>query len=110
MVTFFGIIGITMAQAQSDSLRNSSKDSILYGMQFLFPSKIDPLASEIPRLDSPFTLLPKRLYSERILDFSTNQNIRFGIPTYQLPDPQSRMPIKTFDDSVNYTLQIKKYD
>lgn len=29
---------------------------------------------------------------------------------YALPDPQSRMPIKTFDDSVNYTILRKEYE
>lgn len=86
LVTFFGTLGMTMAQDQSDSQRNSSKDSVLYGRQFLFSPKIDSLASGIPRLDSPFTLLPKRFYSERILDFLQLKisDLVFQLTNYQI--------------------------
>lgn len=101
---------MALAQDKSDSLNISSGESFLYERKFLLTPKIDSLSKGGFLVDSTVLFLPKKLYSERNLDFSPSPKVRVGIPTYKLPDPQSRMPIKEFDDSVNYTLQIKKYD
>ncbi|MDX5340738.1 MAG: hypothetical protein LPK25_17055 [Cyclobacteriaceae bacterium] len=110
LFVFLGTIGMALAQNNADSLKNSLKVPHFYGRQFLQTPSLDTLNSGFPRSDSSFTLLPRRLYSERNLDFLSSPKFRVGMPTYKLPDPQSRMPVRGFEDSVNYTLQIKKYD
>lgn len=50
---------------------------------------------------------PPEFFSKRKLDFTMPSHYR--MPIYELPDPQSRMPIKIFDDSVNYTILKKEY-
>lgn len=50
---------------------------------------------------------PPEFFSERKLDFTIPSQYR--MPIYLFPDPQSRMPIIVFDDSVNYTILRKEY-
>lgn len=50
---------------------------------------------------------PPEFFLERKLGFTIPSTYR--MPVYVLPDPQSRMPIKVFDDSVNYTILRKEY-
>ncbi|WP_026951321.1 hypothetical protein [Algoriphagus mannitolivorans] len=109
LILFMGTIGMALAQHTSDTL-NYSKDSLLIGEKLKPSLKLDSLNSGGILVDSSYTFLPRSLYTERTLDFSPSPKFRVGMPTYKLADPQSRMPVKGFDDSVNYTLQIKKYD
>ncbi len=46
-------------------------------------------------------------FSKGLSDFATPSPYR--MPIFELPDPHSRMPIKVFDDSVNYTILRKEY-
>lgn len=57
----------------------------------------------------PRIIFPKRpeFYSERKLDFTIPSPYRMPVVIH--PDPQSRMPIKVFDDYVNYTILRKEY-
>lgn len=41
------------------------------------------------------------------MDASPSQILK--MPIYRFPDLQSRMPIDKFDDSINYTFQIKEF-
>ncbi|HSF55929.1 MAG TPA: hypothetical protein VLA71_19395, partial [Algoriphagus sp.] len=60
-------------------------------------------------IDTARVFIPEGAFQERELRFKT-QNFEKHTPgIYPLPDPQSRMPIKTFDDSVNYTILRKDY-
>lgn len=50
---------------------------------------------------------PPQFFPERKSDFTNLSQDR--MPVYVFPDPQSRMPIKIFEDSVNYTILKKRY-
>ena len=58
-------------------------------------------------LTDTLKLEPKIIFPDRKLDFTSLSQDR--MPVYVFPDPQSRMPIKIFDDSVNYTIFKKRY-
>jgi hypothetical protein len=53
-----------------------------------------------------FPNLPQ-FFPERKSDFTNLSQDR--MPVHLFPDPQSRMPIKIFEDSVNYTILKKRY-
>ncbi|GMQ24959.1 hypothetical protein Aoki45_16410 [Algoriphagus sp. oki45] len=110
LTLFLGTLAWTQAQEKIDTLSNSQKDTILYNWKFNPEFKTDSSQEGRILLDSGFTFLPKSLNPGGTIDLTPNPKFRVGIPTYQLPDPQSRMPIKTFDNSVNYTILIKEYD
>ena len=110
LILFLGTLGLGQAQEKIDSLTNSKKDTPLYNWKFNPEFKTDSSKEGRILLDSGFTFLPKSLNPGGTIDLTPNPKFRVGIPTYQLPDPQSRMPIKTFDKSVNYTILIKEYD
>lgn len=59
--------------------------------------------------DSTMVFRPEVLVQEKHLKVSPLSPEPFIPGIYALPDPQSRMPIKTFDDSVNYTILRKEY-
>lgn len=82
----------------------------------IVPKSIQPKL-ELPLHFSPDTLEfdstrvfnPEGLFQENYLK-NIPGPVEPSIPgIYPLPDPQSRMPIKTFDDSVNYTILRKEY-
>lgn len=81
-----------------------------------FPKSIQPHL-EIPSTFSLDTLMfdstrvfkPESLFQEKYLKITPSQMEPFIPGIYPLPDPQSRMPIKAFDDSVNYTILRKEY-
>ncbi|MDI1322101.1 MAG: hypothetical protein PSV36_05095 [Algoriphagus sp.] len=50
---------------------------------------------------------PPQFFPERKLDFNNLSQDR--MPVHVFPDPQSRIPIKVFNDSVNYTILKKEY-
>jgi hypothetical protein len=59
--------------------------------------------------DSTKVFRPEVFFQEKHLKVSPPSSELFIPGIYPLPDPQSRMPIKTFDDSVNYTILRKEY-
>ncbi|GMQ30496.1 hypothetical protein [Algoriphagus confluentis] len=109
-VIFLGTLGWTFAQEKIDTLNKSQKDTLLYNWKFNPEFKTDSSQKGRILLDSGFTFLPKSLNPGGTIDLTPNPKFRVGMPTYKLPDPQSRMPIKTFDNSVNYTILIKEYN
>lgn len=111
LILFFSTIGLALAQKKIEWLSDSQKDTLKQQWKSLSDLKGDSIDTERILLDSGFLFLPKSLNPERYMDLLPNPKFRVGMPPiYQLPDPQSRMPIKEFDDSVNYTIQIKKID
>lgn len=110
MFLLFGMFGATFAQEKKELSLFTPKDTLCNSKKFILPPGNHPSILEGIPLDSTFRLGPKKYFSERNLYFFEKQRTDLGMPTYELPDPQSRMPIKTFGDSLNYTLRIKKYD
>ncbi|TDK44881.1 hypothetical protein [Algoriphagus formosus] len=111
LTLFFSTLGLAFAQEKIDSLIHSRQDTLKNQWKSIPDLKVDSIDTGRILLDSGFLFLPKSLNPERYMDLLPNRKFRIGMPPiYQLPDPQSRMPIKEFDDSVNYTIQIKKID
>lgn len=61
------------------------------------------------KLDSAIVFTPEEFFLNRELYATPIPFQNLKLPFYALPNPQSRMPIKRFDDSVNYTILKKEY-
>lgn len=111
LILFLSTLGLALAQESIDSLNISQNDKLKNQWKFIPDFEIESFDTGKSLLDSGFLFLPKSLNPEKYKDLLPNPKFRVGMPPiYQLPDPQSRMPIKEFDNSVNYTIQIKKID
>ena len=110
LILFLATSGLTLAQNKNDTLSNSQKDTLLYNWKFIPEFKTDSSQEGRILLDSGFTFLPKSLNPTGSKFVTPNPKFRVGMPTYKLPDPQSRMPIKELEDSENYPILIKNYD
>jgi hypothetical protein len=62
------------------------------------------------KLDSAIVFTPEDFFLNREMYSRPIPLQNFKLPFYALPDPQSRMPIKRFDDSVNYTILRKEFN
>lgn len=60
------------------------------------------------KLDTGIVFTPKEFFLNREMYASPIPSEQLKLPLYALPDPHSRMPIKKFDDSVNYTILRKE--
>lgn len=60
------------------------------------------------KLDSAIVFTPKEYFLNREMYARPVPSKELKLPFYALPDPQSRMPIKKFDDSMNYTILRKE--
>lgn len=109
-VLFLGTLGWTFAQEKIDTLNKSQKDTLLNSWKFIPEFKTDSLYSGGILLDSGVMFLPKSLNPSGSKFVTPNPKFRVGMPTYKLPDPQSRMPIKELEDSENYPILIKNYE
>lgn len=106
----FGLSILTFAQKGNLSvspksfLKNLPNQPKIDFRNHHFFGKLDTLRSDSIEVDFPKEfLLNRELYAIPI----PSQNLK--LPFYALPDPQSRMPILKFDDSVNYTILKKEY-
>ncbi|GAB3234476.1 hypothetical protein J0A67_20145 [Algoriphagus aestuariicola] len=111
LLAFLMMVAVVAAFSQEKSERESSTNGEKFGFGDQF-KKNAPLKLKIPeslKTDSSQVFVPRSLYTERQLTLHSGTNFRVELPFVELPDPQSRMPIKEFGDSVNYTMQIKKY-
>lgn len=61
------------------------------------------------QLDSARVFTPEIFLLDREFNPKSYPPQNSTLPYYLLPDPQSRMPIKAFPDSVNYTILKKEY-
>lgn len=109
LLLLIGTVATAFSQKKSERKPNMGLDTPLYGNEFL---QADLLKLKTPQslyIDSVHTFVPRSLYTERQLTVPSGTNQRPGLPFVELPDPQSRMPIKEFGDSVNYTILKKEY-
>lgn len=107
-IFLLGAASYAFAQVTSEQKSTGISDSLLTD-QF---SKRLPLQITTPKtllVDSTHVFIPRSLYTERLLTLPKETKFRVGLPLVELPDPQSRMPIRGFDDSVNYTILKKDY-
>lgn len=70
---------------------------------------IDLDESDTLKLDSAMVFTPKEFFLNREMYAKPVPSEELKLPFYALPNPQSRMPIKKFDDSVNYTILRKEF-
>lgn len=105
----FGVVVLGFAQSEATNkpttkeLKNY-KPHLMDSLRILDLETLDAFLVDTSRVFSP-----ESLFQERDQLFK-NQDIEKYIPgIYPLPDAQSRMPIKAFDDSVNYTILRKEY-
>lgn len=61
------------------------------------------------QLDSARVFTPEIFFLEREINPKSYSPQNSTLPYYLLPDPQSRMPIRAFPDSLNYTILKKEY-
>lgn len=61
------------------------------------------------QLDSARVFTPEIFLLDREINPKSYHTKNSTLPYYLLPDPQSRMPIKPFPDSLNYTILKKEY-
>jgi hypothetical protein len=72
-----------------------------------YPLLITP---EALKADSMYIVVPRSLLFERTIpNFPDVPQYVSTMPIYALPDPESRMPIRPFDESQNYTILEKAY-
>jgi len=109
---FFSILAFGFTALVFAQQGNSKKPNLPKGwngkLQEIYSFKHGEFNFGVP--DSTWTLNPEILFQEKPLtgySFSPKKSLPGITP---LPNPQSRMPIKFFDDSVNYTILRKEYD
>ncbi|WP_297335107.1 hypothetical protein [Algoriphagus sp.] len=61
-------------------------------------------------IDSAANLSPKRLFLDREMDATPWPSPKAEMPIYRFPDTQPTLPIKRFEDSIQYTLRIKEFN
>jgi hypothetical protein len=110
MILLLGILNFSFAQEKSLSFISFKNDSTHFEEKSNYIHLKDPESINQLFSDSLLSNLQLNIFSERKLAFSQPQELEHDILVFKLPDPQSRMPIKEFDKSVNYTIQIKKID
>ncbi len=105
----FGVVALGFAQSEGTK-KPTTKELKNYKPQLMDSLRIlDFETLDAFLVDTSRVFFPEGLFQERDLLFKS-QDIEKSIPgIYSLPDPQSRMPIKVFDDSVNYTILRKEY-
>lgn len=104
-----GVISTVFSQEKSEQKDSLNLNGPGFGDQF---SQNNPFELKTPPsllIDSTHVFVPRSLYTERLLSLPKETKFRVGLPLFELPDPQSRMPIREFDDSVNYTILKKDY-
>lgn len=105
----FGVVTLGFAQS------NEKKKLTIPELKNLRPQLMDSLKVSDFNKRKPFQLDSARVFTPEI--FLLDREIypksyppqNSTLPYYLLPDPQSRMPIKPFPDSMNYTILKKEY-
>lgn len=105
----FGVVTLGLAQ------REENKNLTLKDLKSYQPQLLDSL--QVLDFDSWNGLLidstqqfrPEGLFQEKFLKINPLPMEKPTPGIFPLPDPQSRMPILPFDDSVNYTILRKEY-
>lgn len=113
LITIFllSIGTITLGFAQSEE----KKSSTIQELRSFKPQLSDSInswnlgKSDTFLLDSMDVFIPRGLFQERILSITPSILEIPSSSIYALPDAQSRMPVVTFDGSVNYTILRKKF-
>jgi hypothetical protein len=105
----FGIVALGFAQSNENrkhtipELKNHPPQ-LMDSLKVLDFGKLEPF-----QLDSPRVFTPKSFFLDREFNPKSYSPQNSTLPYYVLPDPQSRMPIREFPDSLNYTLLKKEY-
>jgi hypothetical protein len=108
LLLVFGIVWDGTAQEAPKSGLDSAKTRFSPRFKFDLPENLRLFSPDTSLLDSGIVFFPRSLSIDRELN-PVSVPYQSRMPLLPLSDPQSRMPIKTFDDSVNYTILKKEY-
>lgn len=109
LILTFGVVALGFAQSEKNK-NPSTQELKTFQPQLTDSLNLLDLESWNGLLiDSTRIFIPEGLFQEKYLKMVPRVFEMSSPGIYPLPDPQSRMPIKTFDDSVNYTILRKEY-
>jgi hypothetical protein len=102
-----------MAQEHKIPDFNFDKPLLLPGSKFKLPENLQSFTLDTSLNNSKLPFLPRSLSIDRenkpILTMPNQMSFQSRMPIHKLPDSDSRMPVKIFDDSVNYTILKKEF-
>lgn len=108
LLLVFGFVWDGTAQETPKTDLDSAKTRFFPRSKFDLPENLRFFSPDTSLLDSGIMFFPRSLSIDRELN-PVSLPYQSRMPVLLLPDPQSRMPIKVFDDSVNYTILKKDY-
>ncbi len=105
----FGVVAFGFAQGQEK--RNPTLQELINFQPQIgeIIATVDFDKKDTLKLDSGIVFTPEEFFLDREMYAYPTPSQNLEMPFYRLPDPQSRMPIKEFDNSIHYTILIKKY-
>ena len=109
LTLFFGTLGMVFSQENNEQILSLKTPVPDWTKPYSLPELHKITTPESIESLNGTVLVPRSLFQEREFQLIEQPIIKQPIQVHELPDPQSRMPIKEFDTNVNYTLQIKKY-
>ncbi len=105
----FGVVALGFAQGEKKE-RPTTQDLKTYQPQLLDSlQELDFDSWNGLLIDSTQLFRPEGLFQEKFLKINPLPMEKPTPGIFPLPDPQSRMPIMPFDNSVNYTILRKEY-
>jgi len=112
----FLILGFaTKGMAQEHKIPDFKFDEplLLPGSKFLLPENLQSFTLDTTLNNSKIPFLPRSISIDReitsIFPIPSQMSFQSRMPIHKLPDSDSRMPVKIFDDSVNYTILKKEF-
>lgn len=109
LLLVFGFVWEGVAQEVPRTDFNSDKPLFLPRSKFDLPENLRFFSPDTSRLDSGMSFFPGGLAINREINPVSTFPYQSRMPMHLLPDPQSRMPVKVFGNSVNYTILRKEY-
>ncbi|GAA0879499.1 hypothetical protein GCM10009119_24670 [Algoriphagus jejuensis] len=98
-----------MAQDKQKPDFKSDPLFVFPGSRFALPENLQSFTPDTVGLDSNALLKPRPFSLDREITFISPPSYQSRMPIYTLPDSDSRMPVKEFGDSINYTILKKEF-
>ncbi len=110
LLFILGFASITLAQETESSKRSLEQ---IKDVKIRLPKSLELLDLDFGdtiRLEPPIIFTPENPFRDKdVIIFPPSQDPVYLKGIYELPDPQSRMPIVAFPDKHRYTILIKEY-
>nr|WP_287939441.1 hypothetical protein [Algoriphagus sp.] len=110
LLFILGFASITLAQETESSKRSLEQ---IKDVKIRLPKSLELLDLDIGdtiRHEPPIIFTPENPFRDKdVIIFPPSQDPVYLNGIYELPDPQSRMPIVAFPDKHRYTILIKEY-